>query len=118
MAQFGYWFLDVGPNNLYCSDEIYHIFGIEKTNFGANYEAFMASIHPEDREAVDAAYIDSIAGKSDYDIEHRIIRRDNGEERWVHEKCKHVLDENGQVIRSIGTVQDITDRKRAEEALV
>lgn len=118
LAQFGYWFLDVGSNYLYWSDEIYHIFGIEKTSFGANYEAFMDAIHPEDREAVNTAYTDSLAGNSDYDIEHRIIRRDNGEVRWVHEKCQHTLDENGQVLRSNGTVQDITERKRAEDAVL
>ena len=67
---------------------------------------------------VDAAYQESIKERNDgYQIEHRIIRRDTGEIRIVHEKCEHLKNASGRIVRSIGMVQDITDRKRAEEAL-
>ncbi|HSA96086.1 MAG TPA: ATP-binding protein, partial [Acidobacteriota bacterium] len=48
------------------------------------------------------------------EIEHRVVRRDSGEVRTVHEKCEHVRDASGRIIRSIGMVHDITERKRAE----
>jgi PAS domain-containing protein len=50
------------------------------------------------------------------DIEYRIVRRD-GETRYIHERGTPVLDEKGALIHTIGTIQDITERKRAEEAL-
>lgn len=52
-----------------------------------------------------------------YDIIHRIIKKPDGEVRYVHEKCEHTRDENGRIILSTGTVQDITERKKAEEDL-
>lgn len=115
IAAIGSWNLDLLTGHLNWSDEIYRIFGIEKGAFGADYPAFVASIHPDDKEAVDAAYNSSMEGNELYDIEHRIIRRDNQEVRWVHEKCVHIWDAEGNVLYSDGTVQDITDRKRAEE---
>jgi PAS domain S-box-containing protein len=97
---------------------VYRIFGFEPQKFGATYEAFLDAVHPEDRAAVDAAYSGSLReGRSSYEIEHRILRRQTGEVRWVHEKCEHIRDASGAITRSIGMVQDITERKRAEEQL-
>ncbi len=58
-----------------------------------------------------------LSGKArdSYEIEHRVVRSGTGEVRWVHEKCQHVRDNAGRIIRSIGMVHDITDRKKAEE---
>lgn len=76
-------------------------------------------MHPDDRAAVDAAYSGSLReGKDGYEIEHRVVRRGSGEVRVVHEKCTHVRDVSGKIVKSIGMVQDITERKKAEEALV
>ena len=86
--------------------------------FAATYEAFLAAVHPEDRAVVDAAYSGSLReGKDSYEIEHRIVRQQSGEIRYVHEKCVHERDAAGVVIRSVGMVQDITTRKRTEEKL-
>ncbi|MFP4573633.1 MAG: diguanylate cyclase [Desulfobacterales bacterium] len=56
-------------------------------------------------------------GRDGYKIEHRIIREDTGETRYVHEKCLHERGPRGEIIRSVGIVQDITERKRAEKDL-
>ena len=101
------------------SDEIYRLFGFKPQEFEATYEAFLAAVHPDDRQAVDAAYSGSInEGKIGYEIEHRIIRRDNGEIRFVHEKCTHVRDISGQIVKSSGMVHDITERKKAEQQIL
>jgi len=100
------------------SDEVYRIFGLAPQEFGSSYEAFLETIHPEDRAAVDAAYKESLReGKDSYDTEHRVIRKRSGEVRHVREKCIHDRDKNGEVIRSIGMVQDITEPKQADQAL-
>ncbi len=118
IAHLGSWKLDVPANRLHWSDEVYRIFGCVPQEFEATYEVFLSFVHPDDRAAVDAAYTRSVREKHDgYEIEHRIIRKDTGEERFVHEQYIHEFDDVGAVIRSIGMVHDITERKRAEEML-
>jgi len=118
IAHVGNWDLDITKNTLLWSDEIYRIFGLEPQEFEATYEAFMKRVHPEDRKKVDSAYWGSIKeGKDTYEVEHRIVRADNSEIRYVHEKCEHLRDDFGDIIRSIGMVQDITERKKNEEEL-
>ncbi|MFA5096075.1 MAG: PAS domain S-box protein [Candidatus Omnitrophota bacterium] len=119
IAHLGSWELDLATNNLVWSDETYRIFGLQPQEFKATYGAFLEAVHPDDRAAVDAAYAGSLRdGKESYEIEHRIIRKANGEIRFIHEKCEHIRDGSGRIIRSVGMVHDITGRKRAEEALV
>jgi PAS domain S-box-containing protein len=118
IAHLGSWELDLTNDVLTWSDEVYRIFGLEPQEFAATYEAFLEAVHPDDRAAVDAAYTGSVRDERDtYEIEHRVICTDTGEVRYVHEKCQHVRDESGKIIRSIGMVHDITERKQSEEAL-
>jgi PAS domain S-box-containing protein len=118
IAHLGSWELDLADSSLTWSDEVYRIFGIKPQEFEATYEAFLKAVHQDDRDAVDTAYSGSVSeGKDGYEIEHRIIRRDNGEIRYVHEKCQHVRDASGRIVRSLGMVHDITERKEIEEAL-
>lgn len=118
IAHLGSWELDLITGKLTWSDEIFRIFGLQPQEFKATYDAFLEMIYPEDRELVNNAYENSvIEGRNEYEIEHRIIRKNNGEIRYVHEKCFHVKDGNGRVINSMGMVHDITERKTAEIAL-
>jgi PAS domain S-box-containing protein len=117
VANIGNWSLDLKTEKLWWSDEIFKIFGIDSSAFGANLETFLNVVHPDDRAYVNEQYQGAVDGKFPYDIEHRITRQDNGEVLWVHERCEHIRDDAGQVIRSDGVVQNITKRKLAEEAL-
>ncbi len=118
ISNLGSWELDLTNNRLTWSDEVYRIFGLRPQEFGASYEAFLDAVHPDDRSAVDAAYSGSLReGKDIYEIVHRIVRKESGEVRHVHEKCEHIKDQSGRIIRSVGMVHDITERKRAEEEL-
>jgi len=118
IAHLGSWELDLLNNRLSWSDEVYRIFGLQPQEFGATYEAFLQAVHPEDREAVDAAYSGSLReGRDTYEIQHRVVRRSSGEIRIVHEKCEHFRDKTGRIIKSVGMVLDITERKRAEQEL-
>ena len=118
IAHLGSWELDILKNKLFWSDEVYRIFGLKPQEFDATYEAFLKAIHPDDREAVDDAYTGSLLeGIDTYEIEHRVVRRSTGEIRIVHEKCEHLRDSSGRIVRSIGMVHDITERKKVEESL-
>ena len=117
ISHLGSWELDLVNDRLVWSDETYRIFGLEPQEFGATYEAFLEAVHPDDRAAVDDAYSGSLReGRDSYEIEHRVVTR-NGEVRVVLERCEHIRDESGRIIRSVGMVHDITVRKRAEEAV-
>ncbi|MBI4826090.1 MAG: PAS domain S-box protein [Nitrospirae bacterium] len=119
IAHLGGWELDLVNNNLTWSDEVYRIFGLQPQEFAATYEAFLDAVHPDDRAAVDEAYSGSLReGKDSYEVEHRVIRKYSGEIRYVHEKCGHVRDGSGRVVRSAGMVHDITERKLAEAAVI
>ena len=118
IAHLGSWELDIVNNQLIWSDEAYRIFGLKPQEFDGTYADFLNAIHPDDRIAVDDAYSSSLhEGKDTYEIDHRIIRKSNGEIRFVHEKCEHFRDESGKIIRSVGMVHDVTEHKMSELAL-
>src|SRR5208337_5053900 len=109
----GSWYLDVVHNRLSWSDEAFRIFGIQ---FGTplTYETFLAAVHTDDRAFVDQAWKKALLGAA-YDIEHRILV--GREVRWVRERARLEFDADGRATKGIGTVQDITEGKRAEETL-
>lgn len=118
IAHLGSWSLDFTTNQLMWSDEIYRIFGLNPQDFPATYEGFLDAIHPDDREMVNSAYTNSLKeGKDGYTVEHRIITRNTGKLRHVVEKCEHIKDESGNIVRSVGMIHDITERKTKEEVL-
>ncbi|TVR66182.1 MAG: PAS domain S-box protein [Spirochaetaceae bacterium] len=113
IAELGRWDLWHAENRLRWSPLIYSIFEIEERSFGASYEAFLAAIHPDDRQAVDGAWQASLRDSKPYDIEHRLLMND-GRIKWVREYCRTEFDAHGTPVHSVGIVQDITIRKLAE----
>ena len=119
LAHLGSWMLDCKTGQLTWSDETYRIFNRTPGACAMTYEAFLSAVHPDDRAMVDATYLTSLVdGKDFYTIEHRLIRTDTREVRYVIELCEHLRDESGQIIRSNGLVHDITRRKLAELELL
>ncbi len=116
IARLGNWDWNIQTNQLYWSDEIYCIFGLNPQQFGATYEAFLNSVHPEDRKIVEKAVDDALLVNKPYSIDHRIVLPD-GTVRIVHEQAEVTFNDASKPIRMIGTVQDITDYKKAEEEL-
>lgn len=116
LAKVGSWELDLVKNELLWSDEIFNIFEIDQKKFVASYEAFLDAIHPDDRDMVNKAYSDSLVHRSPYEIVHR-LKMNNGNIKYVRESCKSYFDSNGKPIRSIGTIQDITELHIVEKEL-
>lgn len=116
IAHIGNWVWDMRSNELYWSDEIYRIFGLTPKQSGTTYEAFLNSIHPEDREFVKRAVNEALYGRP-YNIDHRIILPD-GAVRFVHEQGEVTFGECDEPVRMLGTVQDITDNKEQEIRLI
>ena len=116
LAHMGSWELDLKTDKLTWSDEIYRIFAVSPEQFPGTFEAFLALIHPDDKESVRHTYTASVKNKTPYSIVHRIQLPD-GTAKYVTENGQTTYHKDGTPLRSIGTVQDITDLKKAEAAL-
>ncbi len=116
LAHMGSWELDLETGKLSWSDEVFRIFEVDPKNFGASYEAFLAAIHPDDRDRVNQAYTDSLHTGKEYSIAHRLLCA-AGRVKWVNERCTTYYAEDGNPLRSIGTIQDITHQREADESL-
>jgi len=117
IANLGSWELNLSSNTLTWSDQVFRIFEIDPTKFEASYEGFLNTIHPDDRNYVNQAYTDSLVNKTPYEVEHRLMMSD-GRIKYVAERCESTFDESGSPLRSIGTVQDITDKKLADQKIL
>ncbi|MFZ2406624.1 MAG: PAS domain S-box protein [Methylobacter sp.] len=117
IAHIGSWELDLADNVLEWSDEIFRIFEIDQEQFGASYAAFLDAVHPDDRETVNRAYTESLKTREPYEIEHRLLMAD-GRIKHVLERCETRYADDGAPLYSMGTVQDITERKRMEAELI
>lgn len=112
-ARLGSWELDLKTNELTWSDEIFRIFEIQPAEFDATLEGFLERVHPDDRQWLKEAYRSSVENKEHYALDHRLLMKD-GRIKWVHEECQTYYDDQGEALRSVGTVQDITGQKQAE----
>ena len=77
---------------------------------------WMDALHPDDREPTRQFWTESVAGRQPYDVEYR-IRRSDGTYGWFKTRGTPIRDSDGTIVKWFGTCTDITDRKRAEQAL-
>jgi PAS domain S-box-containing protein len=112
IAQVGSWEWDLETDELTASDELCRLFGLPVGSKLTMSDGVARSIHPSDQERVASALVRIRDDPSPFALEHRIIRTD-GEVRTVLARGEGVLDEDGRLVRFIGTDQDITDRRRA-----
>jgi PAS domain S-box-containing protein len=117
IARLGNWDWDTRSNELRWSDEIYRLFGLQPHEFAATYEAFLNFVHPQDRKFVEQAINKALVRRQPLSFDHRLILPDESAELVVHLQAELVFDENERPIGLAGTLQDITERKQAEEEL-
>ncbi|MFN8597719.1 MAG: PAS domain S-box protein [Anaerolineae bacterium] len=116
LAHVGNWEWDLLTRHVYWSAEVYRLFGVNPDTFTPSIEATAQFVLPEDREKFRLAQPQLRPESPTTTIDHRITRCD-GEIRHVQNRARGVFDAAGQLLRVIGTVQDITDLKQVEEAL-
>ena len=116
VSHVGSWDLNVLTGDLQWSDECYRIYGLKPQELVPTYEKFRSIVHPEDlgfvQEQIDAA----LNNDKHYDVDFRFVRP-NGETGWIHCEGEVTRDAEGKPLRFFGTQIDITERKRAEDAL-
>ncbi len=110
IAQVGHWDFIIRGSDLHWSNELYRILGLEPQSVPASLELFLQSVHPEDRESVRQSINQVLSLQQPCTLDYRLLLT-NGCERLV---CEQVVISPSRIT---GTVQDITERKRAEIAL-
>ncbi|WP_305908327.1 PAS domain S-box protein [Methylomarinum sp. Ch1-1] len=116
-ANIGTWEWDISSGQIYWSESIGPLFGLPKGDLSTRYDRFMDAIHPDDRQAVNDAINNCIENDTEYNIEHRVIWPD-GTVRWLQEHGAVRRSSEGRPLQMLGVVQDIGDRKQAEQALI
>ncbi len=116
IAKVGHWDWNIQTDELSWSDEIYRIFGYLPQEFDATYDAFLHTIHPDDKDMVSDAVAGAIIQKDEYNITHRILLPD-GTQKIVHEIGFALYDDNDNPIRMLGTVHDITKIRQMENEI-
>jgi len=117
IANVGSWEWDIGSGELKWSGQTYDIMGLEAGKYNPTHDSFLDRIHPEDRPNFERSLEDALSGVKSYDLEYRIITPELST-KWVHARGEVIFDESGRTDRMTGSVADITDRKRAEEAVI
>ena len=116
IAQIGSWQWDIQNNTARWSDETFRIFEQVPEKLKEHRKRFVDMIHPEDRERVSQALTDAVNGVGKYDLDYR-LRLADGREKIIHAQAEVLRNKDGKAVVMQGTVQDITERKRAETEL-
>jgi PAS domain S-box-containing protein len=117
IARLGSWEWNVSTNKVVWSDEVYRISGIMPSKFGGDLGDFLAISHPDDRALLREALESACRKREPLTTDFRIIRPD-GSVRSLHARGKVILDDSGRPVRLAATLQDITERKQADQAIL
>ncbi len=116
VAHIGSWEWDNVNQKLHWSDELFHIFGLPPQAVEVTFKNYFRYVHPDDRKLVMGSIKQVLRGGEFAEFDYRVVRPD-GHVRTLQVNCKAIPDATGEVIRMLGTSQDITERKRTEEAV-
>jgi len=114
LTHIGSWEWDIAADSVTWSDELYRIFGFAPQSAAVTHGFFLERVHPDDRALIDETVRGAYADRQPFNFEHRIILAD-GSKRLLHARGRVMLDASGQPARMVGTAQDITEQKQAED---
>lgn len=115
-TEVGVWYWDVQNNRMIGDRNLLRLFGVQSDDDGVPLEEYIERLHDDDRDRVIQAVEDVLARGGAYSEEYRIVQPD-GRERWILARGRVELDDDGKPISFPGVAVDVTDRRRAEEAL-
>ena len=117
LAHVGNWEYDLITDQIQWSEETFRIFRLDPGSKEPNFADVLLSIHPDDRPAFDEALQHAIADRQSYRLDLRLLCAD-GSEKHVHAQGTPICEPGSdEVVRILGTILDITERKRLEESL-
>lgn len=116
-AQVGTYSLDIAGGTWQCTDVLEQIFGIDVTH-PKTVEGWLSIIHPDDMQMMNEHLSEIIRDRVSFDKEYRVVKPSTGQTHWVYGRGELVLDNEGNPIRMVGTIQDVTVRKLAQEHIL
>lgn len=116
LAQIGSWEWDVVTDRVTWSAQMYRIFGVKPDSFAATYAAYLECLHPDDRRIATYNVDRALRFFESYEADFRAVWP-GGELRWLHCRGQAIVSDDGEVLRLLGTSQDITERKQLEARL-
>ena len=116
IAGLGSWEWDIQANVQHWSDEVYRILGLTPQKLQPSQERFLNCVHPDDRTMARNKDLEVLQEPKPVSFEYRVVHPD-GDVRVVHERSEAVFDQTGKPIFLSGALQDVTEARRAEEAL-
>ncbi|MBU8893111.1 MAG: PAS domain-containing protein [Bacteroidales bacterium] len=111
LAHLGNWEQDFINKKLFWSEEVYRIFGLQPSELEPIYEVFLNCVHPDDRAFVNYALTISLKNKSTFNLAYRLLL-ESGELKYVDQICRTEYDYKGNIVKSTGTILDITEREK------
>lgn len=117
IAHFGSWELDLLNNTIYWTDELYRIHGLIPQSINITDELFFSLVHPEDADIIKKATSSLLQNHQPYQIDYRIVRQD-GVVRIINEQAEVILNEENKAIKILGIGHDVTEQKKAEDAII
>jgi len=110
----GVWEWDLRSDVIVWSEALEHLYGLPTGGFDGRFETFRQFVHPDDLARV-GPMLDAALMSGTYEHEHRIVRADTGEVRWIVARGETIRDDEDVPVRMVGINVDITERKLAEE---
>lgn len=117
IAQMGTFEYMADTKATFWSEGEYRVYGLEPEGPSPVYEVMLAkNIHTDDAALLHQTFSAAVLNGSVYELEHRVVRPD-GSVRWVHDRANPYFDQNGKLVRYVGSTLDITDRMKADEII-
>ena len=117
IARMGYWEFDLRNKKVFWSEYAFKVWKRPREKGQPSFKTLIRRVPLEDRAALLDEFKAALISEKEHNIEHRIITSE-GETRWVHQRGRSISDETGKAYKIEGTVQDITERKIADENLI
>jgi PAS domain S-box-containing protein len=117
VGRIGTWEWEIAQNKVIFSDKIYQFTGIDKTASHVTFEQWMDPIHQDDRPRVEAAIQSALESDGKYEAEFRVVQQETNDVRWIASTGRVLRDNAGNPLRMLGAAVDVSERRRAEEAL-
>lgn len=116
LARIGSWEWDIPRNLVWWSDELFRVYGLEPRSIVPTYEKFLAHVHPDDRDDVDARNRKAFEDHQPFEDVKRVVRDDDGREILMRTQGEVILSAEGEPLRMVGICEDVTDAVRARDA--
>ncbi|MBI3994019.1 MAG: PAS domain S-box protein [Candidatus Lambdaproteobacteria bacterium] len=115
VASLGSWTWDVKANTVHWSDEVFRLLGHAPGSLERSFRTVLGFVHPDDKDAFVSHFRRAAQGAGTYNFDHRLLRRD-GALRFMQQQANLYFDDEGRLSSIVGVMQDVTERRLAEEA--